>query len=439
MRNKCAGSLVGELLFLLFTGLLSSLLFFCITHISVSSGLDHYFSRSAYLSDREAQTVQSLQNHITQNRLTPYDYQALSKWVKKQNMVYLEIYRDNQLLYASENWDHTILYEADTGAYEDKYYTLSFTDGDADLFLFGAFEYQFYTRALVAELLCSFLVFLFIFVRGINRRIQYIRDLSAGIRIMEGGCLDEMISVKGVDELAELAGGLEALRRSLKKNIENENALRLANQKLTTGMAHDLRTPLTALTMYVQILQSGVCKDEEKNRYYLDKIMSKAALIKDLSDRLFESSRTTDGEQEKDLWEVCTVQEAFMDPLSEMAMLLKNRGFHVEADFKWSSAAIRVRMDYIARIIDNIGSNLQKYADPDQIIRIRSISEDAMAGIEIINQKRRQETPVESAGVGLENVRHLVDCMGGNFQTEMDQTSFKIQVLFPVAGKGLPH
>lgn len=253
---------------------------------------------------------------------------------------------------------------------------------------------------------------------------------------MEGGCLDEMIPVKGADELAELAGGLEKLRCTLKENIENENALRLANQKLTTGMAHDLRTPLTALTMYVQILQSGVCKDEEKNQYYLDKIMSKATLIKDLSDRLFESSRTTNEEHEKNLWEVRTVQETFMDYLSEMAMLLKNRGFHVDADLEWSSAAIRVRMDYIARIIDNIGSNLVKYANPDHFICIRIISEGAMTGIEIINRKRRQETQVESTGVGMENVRHMMNCMGGTCQTEMDQASFKIQVLFPVIERG---
>ena len=56
---------------------------------------------------------------------------------------------------------------------------------------------------------------------------------------MEGGCLDRSILIKGADELAELAGGLEQLRRSLKENIANETALRQANQKLTTGIAHD--------------------------------------------------------------------------------------------------------------------------------------------------------------------------------------------------------
>ena len=62
----------------------------------------------------------------------------------------------------------------------------------------------------------------------------------------------------GEDELAKLAEGLEQLRLSLKQNIQIENDLKQANQNLITGIAHDLRTPLTALTMYKMCIRDRI-------------------------------------------------------------------------------------------------------------------------------------------------------------------------------------
>ena len=103
---------------------MAGLLFFSALHMALNAGLDYYFNNSSYLSRREARAVQELQNYIIQKELTPYDSQELSRWVKDETVVYLEIYRNNRLLYASENWDDTILYETDTGSYKDKYLSL---------------------------------------------------------------------------------------------------------------------------------------------------------------------------------------------------------------------------------------------------------------------------------------------------------------------------
>lgn len=429
--KKYTESLAGRLIILLFAGATAGLLFFGALHMALNAGLAYYFNHSSYLSRREARAVEELQNYITQKGLTPYDSRELSRWVKDESVVYLEIYRNNRLLYASENWDDTILYEADTGSYEDKYHPLSFSDGDADIFLFGVYEYQFYTCALVAELLSGFLIFLLVFIRGIRRGIKYIQDLRGEIAIMEGGCLERSIPIKGRDELAELAGGLEQLRRSLKENIASETALKQASQKLTAGIAHDLRTPLTALTMYVQILQSGVCREEEKKQYYLDKIMSKAVHMKVLSDRLFEHSQMKDRKEGREEEEVLPLQEAFMDHLSEIAMLLENRGFQIHADLNWPSVSIVVRMDYLARIMDNICSNLIKYADPGTAVTFRIVSDTSMAGLEIANRIKRQKAQVESTRVGMDNIRHMMKQMNGVCQVDMDQESYKIRILFP--------
>ena len=266
-------NLIKKLVLLFIGAATASIIFFSILYMGITWGLDCFFYKSDYLEHAEQRTVENLQEYIREGELTPYDKDSLAKWVKKKNVVYLEIYRDNRLLYASGSPMDAVLDGMESPYYKNRRYTLHFSDGEADIVLLGIFDYQFYSSALIVELLLSFIVFLFLFIKGIKKGIQYIQKLQAEISVMEGGCLEHPITVKGEDELAKLAEGLEQLRISLKQNIKIENDLKQANQNLITGIAHDLRTPLTALTMYVQILQSDVCTDETAKQYYLEKIM----------------------------------------------------------------------------------------------------------------------------------------------------------------------
>ena len=400
--------------------------------MGITWGLDCFFYKSDYLEHAEQRTVENLQEYIREGELTPYDKDSLAKWVRKKNVVYLEIYRDNRLLYASGSPMDAVLDGMESPYYKNRRYTLHFSDGEADIVLLGIFDYQFYSSALIVELLLSFIVFLFLFIKGIKKGIQYIQKLQAEISVMEGGCLEHPITVKGEDELAKLAEGLEQLRISLKQNIKIENDLKQANQNLITGIAHDLRTPLTALTMYVQILQSDVCTDEAAKQYYLEKIMGKASTMKELSDRLFECSQIHDETAEKPLDEIRTLQDTFMDYLSEMVMYLDNQGFKVDAKLEWRAVSIGVRMDYIARIVDNISSNLVKYASPDFPVTLKTVYNNHMGGIEVGNQIHTNAGQVESTKVGIKNVKRMITQMNGICQIEMEQDFYKIRLLFPI-------
>lgn len=425
-------NLIKKLVLLFIGAATASIIFFSILYMGITWGLDCFFYKSDYLEHAEQRTVENLQEYIREGELTPYDKDSLAKWVRKKNVVYLEIYRDNRLLYASGSPMDAALDGMESPYYKNRRYTLHFSDGEADIVLLGIFDYQFYSSALIVELLLSFIVFLFLFIKGIKKGIQYIQKLQAEISVMEGGCLEHPITVKGEDELAKLAEGLEQLRISLKQNIKIENDLKQANQNLITGIAHDLRTPLTALTMYVQILQSDVCTDEAAKQYYLEKIMGKASTMKELSDRLFECSQIHDETAEKPLDEIRTLQDTFMDYLSEMVMYLDNQGFKVDAKLEWRAVSIGVRMDYIARIVDNISSNLVKYASPDFPVTLKTVYNNHMGGIEVGNQIHTNAGQVESTKVGIKNVKRMITQMNGICQIEMEQDFYKIRLLFPI-------
>ncbi len=425
-------SLVGELILLLFASAAVACLLFFILNIIVGAGINYFFTTTSYLEKVEAKTVQKLQDYVIQNDLSPSDSRKLSKWVKNQSVIYLEIYRNDTLLYVSDLLDDEDDYnEMEVPYYRDSYYQLIFSDGKAEVFLQGAFAYRYHMYALVAELLISFLVFMILFILGVRKRIHYIQSLQNEVGIMQGGCLEHPVTVTGEDELAGLANDLNQLRRSLIYNFERENELRQANQNLIIGIAHDLRTPLTALTMYVQILMSEVCKDKDMNQYYLDKVMLKAVQMKELSDCLFEYCQVMDKSKEENLEEPRTFQSVFSDYLSEMVLFLESQGLHTVTELDWKKAAVAVRMDYIARIMDNLSMNLVRYASREEVIRIRTVYEDNAAGIEICNTIRHQDPPMETSKIGMENVRYMMEAMNGECLEEIDVGIYRLRLLFP--------
>ncbi|MGC6174710.1 histidine kinase dimerization/phospho-acceptor domain-containing protein [Lacrimispora sp. 38-1] len=425
-------SLVGELILLLFASAAVACLLFFILNIVVGAGINYFFTTTSYLEKVELKTVQKLQDYVIQNDLSPSDSRKLSEWVKNQSVIYLEIYRNDTLLYVSDLLDDEDDYnEMEVPYYRDSYYQLNFADGKAEVYLQGAFTYRYHMYALVAELLISFLVFMILFILGVRKRIRYIQSLQNEVGIMQGGCLEHPVTVTGEDELAGLANDLNQLRRSLIDNFERENELRQANQNLIIGIAHDLRTPLTALTMYVQILMSEVCKDKNMNQYYLDKVMLKAVQMKELSDRLFEYCQVMDKSKEENLEETRTFQSVFSDYLSEMVLFLESQGLHTVTELDWKKTAVAVRMDYIARIMDNLSMNLVRYASREEMITICTVYEDNAAGIEICNRIRHQDPPMETSKIGMENVRYMMEAMNGECLEEIDEEIYRLRLLFP--------
>lgn len=330
-----AWSLAGELiLWLLISGIAAGTVF-GIFNMAVTRWIDNYVLEDPYLEKAELKMVQELQDYVLEQDIVASDQRALSGWVKKKSIVYLEIYRNDMLLYVSDMTEAENYYEdMEVPYYRESYYDVRFADGKAEVFLVGAFAYRYQMYTVVASMVLCFLIFIGCFLWGVRRRILYIQDIHREVEIMEGGCLDHGIPVRGRDELARLAGGLNQMRLTLKENMEQEQELREANQDLIVGLAHDLRTPLTALTTYVQVMQSGVCGDELKRDYYLDKIMAKAVQMKELSDRLFECSQVGEEKGKEKAEEPMLFQSVFIDSLSEMAMFLGGQGLRCATGLK---------------------------------------------------------------------------------------------------------
>ena len=433
-------SLYFKLAGLLLAAVAVSGLFFVVINYAGEQMITKIFSDSSHIEKLSEAYIQDLQDYIDETKAASNDSEKLTEWVRKRKIVSIQVYKDEILTYDSNYPDAAVEDAEAEGAYYDweYYYTAEFADGTADVFLYGFFSYPLYSYAMTAEILLAVILLVAIVILGIRKPVRYIGRLKAECEILGSGDLDYQVTVQGKDELSLLARGLDNMRMALRESNEKEAELTAANRRMITEMSHDLRTPLTSLLIYTEILGKKAAKDPRQAMEYVSKIEKKARQIKRLSDNIFEYALITE-ETKAELGEPQTLRELFYDPLSEMTAYLGERGYTVELRPDTGSGSerrqIRVNEEYINRIMDNIVSNIEKYADKSMPVRIETIYTEEYGGLAFRNgiscsMEDRRKTE-GSTNIGLHNVEKMMKKMNGYFRVKQTENIFEITLIFP--------
>ena len=120
------------------------------------------------------------------------------------------------------------------------------------------------------------------------------------------------------------------------------------------------------------------------------------------------------------------------EPLAEMVEMLQQRGFACALELGSEDVLLTVRAQYIRRILDNIGSNLIKYADPARPIEVRFLRQEGRAGLVLRNHVLPAPPAVESTKVGLTSIETMMDKMHADCKIEQENEQFTMTLLFPV-------
>lgn len=430
-------SLALQMVWALLTSALLSAAVFCLLHFAGGALLRERLEDPAVQQQTSDRRASELQDHIQQNSLALSDTEALTQWARRYPTLLVNIYRSHVLLYTSMAPDADFSSQDEEDAYYTwaSYYVLTFADGDADVLLYSNDLYLYLARATLAEALLCVLLFLLLFVRYVRRLVSYIVLLSQEIQVLEGGDLDRPFTVRGRNELSSLAESLDSMRRAFKEQQEREATFTRAYQTMITSLSHDLRTPLTALLLYTEILRHKKYADSQQLDDYLQKIDAKAQQIRQLSDRIFEYALVSEA-QEIQLEPPKPFHAIFHDLLSESAACLQQQGFTLLPVPDWPAGQISVYPPYIHRLIDNIVSNLLKYADPAVPIRVTAARDGAFLCLTFSNQVRPVSSQQGSSRIGLANVRTMMAKMGGSCQVETSAIDFTLALRFPLASTG---
>ena len=286
-------------------------------------------------------------------------------------------------------------------------------------------------------LLFSILLMMLLFISTaaifFRKRLLPLRELTEQVEKITEENSREPIHTEAKGEIAELTDVLERMRKTVTDRYFELEEMQTDHQKLAAEMSHDMRTPLTALMMYLDLMRNDEQMDPDTRREYLDKCGEKAVYIKSMMDDMFSYFKM---EQEKngELLQV-SAPDIIYPFVDEISLQIEQSGFDVEEHVQVPETGILFCASYMNRIAGNIVSNIRKYADQSDAVRIYLSREEIFVrsagtrvqvlNLTIRNKKKsgEQEEVVlsESMGIGLRNIRKMMEQMAGDMQCAEDR------------------
>ena len=393
----------------------------------------HIASTHDWILHSDEKVRANLDQYIEKEKLRTYDTEKLDAWCRENSGIDMEVFVDEKLVFSSV---------ADLGGLKtpvretelDKKMAVPvvFADATADVVLYD-YIYS-YEKAVVVEVLAAMVLFFIIILTGIRREVEYVKRLNDEIHALEGGDLTKEITIRGSDEVAMLAESIDEFRKSMKNQLSTIERLEKTNRMTSAEIAHDLRTPLTSLMMYLDFGLSEVHGKEPQAEEYLTKAKEKAIRLKNLLDENFSYTTMTDFFM-KEKQEV-QADAALSGFINDFVINLESRGFHVLQDIRFRQSSILLQRDALGRIFGNLATNIFKYAEEKGDIYICGRDKGTHVELRIENTIRvfEGEKP-HSTGFGSRIVKRLMEEMDGEYCVEEKEGRYTTILRFMKAEK----
>ena len=299
-------------------------------------------------------------------------------------------------------------------------YVIELSDGMLLASIAEFSEYLYYDLSNIMSLVLAMIVLAFVIVNYFRRIVSRIKRLETDVTIVTHGNMTHKIHSKGYDEISNLSVNVDNMRNSILENLQKEREARDANNELITAMSHDIRTPLTVLLGYIEMMKVKG-NDQPIMDEYLAAIERTAMRLKQLSDDMFKYSLAFGDEAERIGLERYDAYMLTEQMLSEHVLLLKESGYDVILDIDYSAipanAEVMTDAQNLMRIIDNIFSNLHKYADRGDPITVKVfVKDEENITIEFINTVGVRDQVTESNGIGMKTCSRLAKFITSGFE-----------------------
>lgn len=422
--------------------------FLCATLLVLTSFSFLYLNRSAvfeflmdtfYLSEDYSSYVKKLEKQLQNFDLTKENKKVINHILKENalNHAYVELYDQDGIYFTDtsplSNNNLLFLYSFDdldvleAPLYYD--YPIHFKNQSVYLYITSFPMIPFQIPYIILSLLVSFSFYLIILQSFIRKRIQSIQNLQEDVFTLAIGDWNHEITVSDKDEIGRLAQDLNQMRIAFLQTMDNEQQARVANKELISSLSHDLRTPLTTLKGYLEIM--NLKRDNIKFRdQYLQKCLDKVEEITYLSNKMFEYSLVFSTEYNSDLSSI-PVQKV-MDTLVDHIQYLREMDLHILYEPLQTSLSMDANFAMMQRILNNIFSNIQKYCDPWKDIVIQTTIEENQFKMSFTNSINHHLDKVESNGIGLKSVKKMIEIHRGTFYQDETNDLFTIILTFPI-------
>ena len=278
----------------------------------------------------------------------------------------------------------------------------------------------------VLSLLFSFMAFVLLFYGFLKKKMNYILKIDKGIFVLESGDLDYSVPIEGRDELARLAGTINAVSQSIKSRILSEQKALQANKEIIGDLSHDIRTPLTVGIGYLTLLLENEDLSREERRNYLTLALKKTHQIKERTEELLDFATIYSGQQQVNRTPLNfkVLAEQLMQELSALTEVRLR-------DELPDDATICGDIGLLERVFDNLLSNVQKYGDMEKLVELNCFMRSGNACIEIVNFVNGR-AQADGKSLGLKISAYILEVHDGFFETSEDGDIFRTRIAIPV-------
>ena len=269
---------------------------------------------------------------------------------------------------------------------------------------------------------------------------KYINVISEAMKKVASGDLDAKVEIKGDDEFSGMAEDLNKMTEEIKELLKRERESEQSKNDLITNIAHDLKTPLTSIIGYLELL-SGKNKlklSEELEKKYLDIAYNKSRRLEQLIEDLFSFTKLSYGK--------IIMKPGYVDIVKLLEQLLEEqypafaeKGLSYELRTNVKALEITGDGGLLARLFDNLIGNAIKYGADGKRVLVKIKAEQNAVEVKVINYgyvipekdqplifnkfyrvDRSRSTNTGGTGLGLAIAKDIAEMHGGSISVKSD-------------------
>lgn len=273
-----------------------------------------------------------------------------------------------------------------------------------------------------------------------HRSVKYIGKISSAMQSISEGDLNTYVDVVGDDEFSAMAENLNKMVEDIRNLMDREREAERTKNELITNIAHDLRTPLTSIIGYLELLRGNASLQlpPELEKKYIDIAYTKSKRLEKLIEDLFGFTKMTYGKMAMKVAQVDIIK-LLSQLLEEFYPSFAEKNLTYELSSNVPAQVITADGNLLARLFDNLINNAIKYGADGKRILVKVHAEEEIVTVSVVNYGRvipEQELPlifnkfyrVEQSrststggtGLGLAIAKNIVEMHGGSIQVASD-------------------
>ncbi|WP_341482544.1 ATP-binding protein [Paenibacillus pseudetheri] len=285
---------------------------------------------------------------------------------------------------------------------------------------------------------------------------HYLAEITRGLEEIANGQFDHQIPEISGNKLSEVALSINQMSMQLKHSIAEERKAEKTKNDLITGVSHDLRTPLTSILGFLEVIEEDRYQDEVEMRYYVNIAYEKSLSLRRLIDELFEYTRINNGMplelSELDIAGlICQLEEEFV-PVTE------NAGMEIRLNMQEGEFKIQADGGLLARAYENIIANAIQYGKAGKYIDIYIAKDGDVLVVQIQNfgdpiperdlpfifdrfyrVERSRSKQTGGTGLGLAIAKSIIEVHGGSITAHSSKKATIFETRFSISGLNQAH